>query len=75
MPEKFRQRARKRLLIRKTKHATRASMLTVWRVVLILVMAGLLAFCGAWIVFVRAFNAQHISEMITRQLEENSTGR
>ncbi len=70
MPEKFRQRARKRLLIRKTKHATRASMLTVWRVVLILVMAGLLAFCGAWIVFVRAFNAQHISEMITRQLEE-----
>lgn len=70
MSKKFRQRARKRLLLRKTKHATRISMLTVGRVVLLLTMAGLLVFCVAWIMFVRAFNAQHISEVITRQLEE-----
>ena len=70
MPKNIHQRARKRLLIRKTKHATRMSFLTVGRVVLLLVMAGLLMFCVAWIVFVRAFNAQYISEMITRQLEE-----
>lgn len=70
MPEKFHQRARKRLLLRKTKHATRRSFLTAGRVVLLLVMAGLLVFCMAWIVFVRTFNAQHISEMITHQLEE-----
>ena len=70
MPQKFRQRARKRLFLRKTKHATRASFLTAGRVVLFLVMVGLLAFCTAWVLFVRAFNAQHMSEVITRQLEE-----
>ena len=70
MPQTTRQRARKRLFVRKTKRATRVGFLTVWRVVLLLVMLGLLAFCGAWILFVRAFNAQHLSEVITRQLEE-----
>ncbi len=70
MPKTTRQRARKRLLLRKTKRATRMSFLTAGRVVLLLVMAGLLAFCTAWIVFVRAFNAQHISERITLLLEE-----
>ncbi len=70
MPKTTRQRARKRLFVRKTKRATRVGFLTVWRAVLLLVMLGLLAFCGAWILFVRAFNAQHLSEVITRQLEE-----
>ena len=70
MPKNIHQRARKRLFLHKTKHITRASFLTAGRVVLLLVMVGLLVFCAAWIMFVRAFNAQHISEVITRQLEE-----
>ncbi len=65
-----RRRARKRLFFRITKRITRVSFLTVWRMVLLLVMTGLLLFCVAWIVFVRVFNAQHVSEVITRQLEE-----
>lgn len=70
MSPNVRQRARKRLFVRKTKRATHVGFLTLWRVVLLLAMVGLLAFCTAWIIFVRAFNAQHISEVITRQLEE-----
>ncbi len=64
-----RKRARKRLFIRKTKRATKAGLLTVWRLVLFAVMLLLLLGCVAWILFLRAFNAQHISEVITQQLQ------
>ena len=70
MPKNIRQRARRRLFFRKTKLATRAGFSMAGRVILLLAMLALLAFCMAWIIFVRAFNAQHISEVITRQLEE-----
>lgn len=65
-----RKRARKRLIIRKTKHYTKASCLTAWRLVLFALMLVLLLFCTAWILFLRTFNAQHISEMITQQLQQ-----
>ena len=65
-----RKQAKKRLIIRKTKRYTKASCLTVWRLVLFTLMLLLLLFCTAWIFFLRAFNAQHISEVITTQLQK-----
>ena len=70
MPTPNRKRAKKRLFLRKTKRVTQASFLTVWRMILFIIMLGLLLCCAAWIIFVRAFNAQHISEVITSQLEQ-----
>lgn len=70
MKHTTRKRARKRLFIRKTKRATKASFLTAWRLCLFAVMLLLLLFCVAWIFFLRAFNAQHISEVITLQLQK-----
>ena len=65
-----RQRAKKRLFVRKTKYYSKASFLTAWRLVLFAAMLLLLLFCVAWVFFVRTFNAQHISEVITRTLQE-----
>ena len=70
MTNTTRKRARKRLIIRKTKRATKAGLLTAWRLCLFALMLLLLLFCVAWILFLRAFNAQHISEVITRQLQK-----
>ena len=70
MPKKTRQSARKHLFFRQIKRITHVGFSTVVRVLLLFLMLGLLVCCGAWIIFVRAFNAQHISEVITRQLEE-----
>lgn len=70
MTNTTRSRAKKRLLIRKTKRATKASMLTAWKLCLFAVMVLLLLGCITWILFLRAFNAQHISEVITEQLQK-----
>ena len=69
-PATRRQRAQKRLLVRKTKRYSKASALTAWRLVLFAAMLLLLLFCVAWVFFVRAFNAQHISEVITQTLQQ-----
>lgn len=69
-PSARRQRARRRLVVRKTKRYTKASALTAWRLALFALMLLLLLLCAAWILFVRAFNAQHISEVITQTLQE-----
>ena len=64
------QRAKKRLFIHKTKRYTKASMLTVWRVVLFALMSVLLTFCIVWMLLLRMFNAQQLSERITFQLQQ-----
>ncbi len=69
-PENRRKRAKKRLFVRKTKRLSKASALTATRLVLFAVMVLLLLLCVAWIFFVRAFNAQHISEVITQTLQQ-----
>ncbi len=63
--------AKKRLFKRKAKRYTKASCLTAWRLVLFAVMLLLLLACIAWIIFLRTFNAQHLSEMITYQLQKS----
>lgn len=65
-----RQRAKKRLFVRKTKFYSKASALTAWRLVLFALMLLLLLFCVAWMFLLRTFNAQHISEMVTRTLQQ-----
>lgn len=65
-----RKRAKKRLWFRKTKRYSKASMLALLRLVLFAVMFLLLAFCVAWIIFLRMFNAQQLSERITYQLQK-----
>ncbi len=65
-----RKRAKKRLFVRRTKHFSKASMLAVFRLALFTLMFLLLAFCVAWIVFLRMFNAQQLSERITYQLQK-----
>ena len=69
-PNFRRQRARKRLFIRKAKHYTKDGVVTAWRAVLFIAMAALLLFCVAWIWCIHAFNAQHVSERITWQLQK-----
>ena len=69
-PENRRKRAKKRLWVRTTKRLSKASALTATRLVLFAVMVLLLLLCVAWIFFVRAFNAQHISEVITQTLQQ-----
>ncbi len=69
-PSARHQRAKKRLFVHKMKRYSKASFLTAWRLLLFAVMVLLLLFCVAWIFFVRAFNAQHISEVITQTLQE-----
>ncbi len=68
--EAKRKRARKRLFVRKTKRYTKASVFTTGRLVLFAVMLLLVLFCSVWLLLMRAFNAQHISEMITRTLQQ-----
>ncbi|MBP5617336.1 MAG: AsmA family protein [Elusimicrobiaceae bacterium] len=70
MKEQRRQRAKKRLFARKTKRFTKASCLWIWRLVLLVVMLVLLIVCVAWVLFLRAFNAQHISEELTQRLQK-----
>ncbi len=65
-----RKQAKKRWFLRKTKHYTKASCLTTWRLVLFTLMLLLLLFCIGWIFFLRTFNAQHINEVITTQLQQ-----
>ncbi len=64
-----RTRAKRRLFLRRTKRITKASALTAWRLVLFTLMLLLLLMCVAWVVFVRAFNAQNLSERIAYQLQ------
>ena len=65
-----RRRAKRRLFLRKTKRYTKASCLTVWRLVLFVLMLLLLLFCTVWLLFLRVFNAQHLNERITAQLQQ-----
>ncbi|MBP5404209.1 MAG: hypothetical protein J6Y17_03870 [Elusimicrobiaceae bacterium] len=65
-----RQRAKKRLFVRKTKRYSKVSILTVWRLMLFAAMLLLLLFCVAWVFLLRTFNAQHISEMVTQTLQQ-----
>ena len=65
-----RKRARKRLFIHKTKHFTKLSAHTLCRLFLFALMFLLVAFCVVWILFLRVFNAQELSERITTQLQK-----
>ncbi len=65
-----RQRAKKRLFFRKTKRFTKASFFTTGRLILFTLMFGLVLVCAAWIFFLRTFNAQHLNELITAQLQQ-----
>ena len=65
-----RKRAKKQLLLRKAKRYTKASAHTVCRLLLFAAMFLLLAFCIVWILFLRMFNAQQLSERITSQLQK-----
>lgn len=64
-----RNKAKKRLIFRKAKRYTKASCFTTGRLVLFALMLVLVLFCTAWIFFLRTFNAQHINEVITTQLQ------
>jgi len=66
---KTRKRAKTRLLLRKAKRYTKASAHSVCRFLLFAVMFLLLVFCVVWILFLRTFNAQQVSERITSQLQ------
>lgn len=62
--------AKKRLFAHKAKHYTKHSMLTVGRLLLFAALLLLGGFCIIWILFLRTFNAQQLSERITYQLQE-----
>ncbi len=63
-------RAKTRLFFSKTKRFTKASVHAVLRFLLFLSMLLLLLFCIVWILFLRMFNAQQLSERITSQLQK-----
>ena len=65
-----RKRAKTRLLLSKAKRYTKVSAHTVCRLLLFAAMFVLLAFCIVWILFLRMFNAQQLSERITLQLQK-----
>ncbi len=65
-----RKRAQKRIFVRNTKRYTQKSLLAVWRLLLFAAMFLLIAFCVVWILFIRVFNAQQLSERITYQLQK-----
>lgn len=65
-----RKRAKTRLLLSKTKRYTKVSAHAVCRLLLFVAMFLLLAFCIVWILFLRMFNAQQLSERITFQLQK-----
>lgn len=52
------------------RRAVKASFLTGLRVVLLASMVLLLVFAGAWLFFIKAFNAQHLSEVIAGELQK-----
>ena len=65
-----RKQTRKRRLLHRTKRYTKTGMLWVWRALLLLLMLVLMLVCAGWLWFIQTFNAQHISERITEQLQK-----
>ena len=65
-----RKRAKKRLIARKTKRFAKRSVHALCRLLLFGAMLLLIVFCVVWILFLRVFNAQQLSERITTQLQK-----
>ncbi len=63
-------RKQKKSLLAFARKFVKNSLLTGLRVVLLLFMVLLLVFAGAWLFFTKAFNAQHLSEVITAELQK-----
>lgn len=65
-----RKHSKKRLIAQKAKHFTKRSAHAACRLLLFAVMLLLVLFCIVWIMFLRVFNAQQLSERITAQLQK-----